>query len=166
MHLLSASYATQTGLHHGWRFSSTAIYYSGLMIDQWSKEQKCFNYFHMFWMHDHNTCMYSHCMVNEVMLIQSLSSLILLVCVILIKLCQPNCIFIHSPAQCILPSWACYCEGDDDDNWRTGLWWPFPTTGGWGRNCLSASLLHSLDYLPGTNTSPVEQFAGKLLILQ
>ena len=27
----------------------------------------------------------------------------------------------HSPAQCILPPWACYCEGDDHDNWRTGL---------------------------------------------
>ena len=84
-------------------------------------------------------------------------------CVTLNKV-VPISFFIHSPAQCILQSWACYCEGDDHDNWRTRLWWDVPPKGGWGRNCLSTSLLHSLDYLPGTDTSPVEQYAGKLLI--
>ena len=84
-------------------------------------------------------------------------------CVTLKKV-VPISVFIPSPAQCILQFWACYCEGDDHDNWRTGLWWDVPPTGGWGWNCLSTSLLHSLDYLPSTDTSPVEQYAGKLLI--
>ena len=55
---------------------------------------------------------------------------------------------------------------------QTGLYhgWRFSSTAIYyssltvGRNFLSPSLLHSVDYLPGTNTSPVEQFASKFFL--
>ena len=65
--------------------------------------------------------MYSCWVVYGVNLIQSRPSFILPVCAIVNKVVPTQLSFLYSPAQCILTSWTCYCEGDDNDNWNWAI---------------------------------------------
>ena len=52
---------------------------------------------------------------------KSRPSFILPVCAIVNKVVPTQLSFLYSPAQCILTSWTCYCEGDDNDNWNWAI---------------------------------------------